>query len=289
LLGSGGSPTLKYITSVIIYGTIGYFLQFVNATSEFVVLCRGVLGSLFILFVLLTNKSKFDFNAIKRNIITLVISGISLGLNWLFLFNGYRYAVSLASLCNYTAPIVVVVITTLIFKEKLSKIKLACIVASFIGIVFVSGIVGGKEAIDIHAIIFGLLAAACFVVLVLCNKNLKDIKPLEKTFVQLLVSALTVLPYVIVNKSYPTSLDGQSLLFLLLLGFFHTGVAYILYFGSIDSLEPSKIAIFGYIEPVLSVLSGVLLLGEKANVYTIVGGVLIIGSALICELASTKK
>lgn len=259
------NPTIKYLIAVIIYGTIGYFLHFVNASSEFVVLCRGLIGSCFIGLVMLMTKQMPDLNAIKNNLLMIVLSGIALGLNWVFLFAGYRYAVSVASLCNYTAPIFVVIINALFLHYKLNYKQIICIICSFVGIVFVSGILDSNYSIDLHAVIYGFLAAIGFVVLVLCNKRIKNIKPLDKTITQLFISALTVLPYVIIQNSFPSSLDIKSFIIVLMLGVVHTGIAYIFYFNSIDVLEVNKVAILGYIEPVLSVLTGALIFNEKMS------------------------
>lgn len=283
------SPTTKYLIAVIIYGTIGFFLHFVEASSEFVVLCRGLIGSLFIGLVVLLKKDMPDINAIKKNLKMIVLSGVALGLNWVFLFAGYKYAVSIASLCNYTAPIMVVLISTIIYKLKLNRNQILCIIGSFVGIVMISGIFDTNSGIDIKAMIYGLLAAIGFVVLVLCNKKIKDIKPLDKTITQLFVSALTVLPYVILNNGFPTHLDNKSLLIVLMLGVVHTGIAYIFYFNSIDVLEVNKVAILGYIEPVLSILTGAFIFNEKLSIFGIIGAILILSSALINELLENKK
>ena len=276
--------TFKYLTAVIIYGTIGYFLHFVNVSSEFVVMCRGLIGSLFILVVMLLTKNLPDFKAIKKNLLMLVISGASLGFNWIFLFAGYRYAVAITSLMNYLAPIFVVIITTLFMKEKLSVKQIICIVVAFIGIVLVSGLFDGEISADIHCFVYGLLAAVGFVILVLCNKRIKNIKPLDKTVVQLFASFLTVLPVVLIRHDIPSSLDTNSLLIILMLGIVHTGIAYILYFGSIDTLPSSKIAILGYVEPVLSIVIGTVVFNEKMSIFGFIGAILILGSALYNEL-----
>lgn len=276
--------TFKYLTAVIIYGTIGYFLHFVNVSSEFVVMCRGLIGSLFILVVMLLTKNLPDFKAIKKNLLMLVISGASLGFNWIFLFAGYRYAVAITSLMNYLAPIFVVIITTLFMKEKLSVKQIICIVVAFIGIVLVSGLFDGEISADIHCFVYGLLAAVGFVILVLCNKKIKNIKPLDKTVVQLFASFLTVLPVVLIRHDIPSSLDTNSLLIILMLGIVHTGIAYILYFGSIDTLPSSKIAILGYVEPVLSIVIGTVVFNEKMSIFGFIGAILILGSALYNEL-----
>lgn len=277
--------TFKYLAAVVIYGTIGYFLHFVNAASEFVVMCRGLFGSLFILLVMLLTNKLPDLKSIKNNLLMLIISGIALGFNWIFLFAGYRYAVAITSLCNYLAPIFLVIITTVFMKEKLTTKQIVCIAIAFFGIVLVSGLFDGEISADIHCFIYGLLAALGFVALVLCNKKIKNIKPLDKTVVQLFVSFLTVLPVVLINKQMPTNIDTRSLLIVVMLGVVHTGIAYILYFSSIDTLPASKIAILGYVEPVLSIIIGTVVFKENMSIYGLIGAILILGSALYNEMS----
>lgn len=278
------SATLKYLIAVIIYGTIGYFLHYVNCESEFVVMCRGLLGSLFILLVMFVKNDLPDFKRIKDNLLMLIVSGVSLGLNWLFLFAGYRYAISTTSLCNYMAPMIVVVVSAVFLKEKLSVKQIVCILISLFGITLLSGLFDGQLVSDIHCFIYGLAAAIDFVVLVLCNKRIHNIKPLDKTVVQLFVSFLTVLPVVLIRNLIPTSLNDNSLVLLIIIGVLHTGVAYILYFNSIDILPVHKVAIIGYIEPVLNILIGTIVFNEKMTLYGYIGAILILSSALINEL-----
>ena len=281
--------TIKYLIANTIYGTIGLFLHFVNTSSEFVVLCRGFIGSLFIILIKIINKDYIDRESIKNNLKLLVISGMALGLNWVFLFAGYRYAVSITSLCNYMAPIIIVLISAIFLKERINNKQKLCVFLAFVGITLVSGIFEDNSLIDYHCIIFGLLAALGFVILVLCNRRLENIKPLDKTVIQLFVSALTVLPYVILNNGFPTSIDFRSIILLVVMGVVHTGIAYILYFNSIDVLPVHKVAVLGYIEPVLSVLIGALVFNEYLGIAGIIGAILIIFSALFNEISSLNN
>lgn len=278
------NDTLKYLIAIIIYGTNGFFVRYINCTSEFIVMCRGLIGSLFIFLIMLCSNNIPDLKTIKNNLSTLIISGIALGLNWIFLFAGYKYAISITSLCNYTAPIIVVIISSIIYKDKLNIKQILCVAFSFIGILLLSGLFDGHISADIHCFIYGFLAAAGFVALVFCNKQLHDIKPLDKTLVQLFVSFLTVFPYVLINNSIPTSLNEISILILILMGVVNTGIAYILYFNSIDKLPVHKVAIIGYIEPVLSILIGAFIFNEQLSIYGIIGTILILSSALLNEL-----
>lgn len=279
--------SFKYFISVFLYGTLGLFLSLIDVNSDFVVFSRGFIGALFILFIKIIRKDKFDFKAIKDNLLYLAICGISLGLNEMFLFIGYKYAVSLASLGNYTAPISVIVISAILYKEKLNIKQVLCVIASFLGIVLISGIFSNNE-VDIRSLLYGLLASIGFIFLVFFNKKLGPLDPLDKTFIQLLFTAITVLPFVFINKSIPSVFDIKTIAILLMLGILHTGFAYILYFDAIKTLAPIKIALIGYVEPVLSVLIGALLLNEKMDIFGILGTILIIGSAIISELLGNK-
>ena len=280
---------LRYLFALTLYGTIGFFLHFTSYSSEFVVLCRGLLGSLFIFLVLRFRKEKIDREAIRKNLFLLALSGIALGLNWVFLFAGYRYGIAISSLCNYMAPVIVVVITSLFYKEKINLKQILCIVLAFAGMLMMMGIFETSDTVDMRCVVYGSLAAIGFVILVLCNRRLQDIRPLEKTLVQLLFSAMIVLPYVYFNKGFPVQFDLRSTLIVVMLGFLHTGVAYICYFSSIDTLPAQSIAVLGYLEPVMNLLIGALILKEKISLTDIVGAVMIILASVGNEVFADKE
>ena len=282
------SAVLRYLFSLTLYGTIGLFLHFISYSSEFVVLCRGLLGSVFIFLVLHFRKEKIDRETVGKNLFPLALSGIALGLNWVFLFAGYRYGIAISSLCNYMAPVIVVVITSLFYKEKINLKQILCIVMAFVGMLMLLGIFEGNSAVDIRCVLYGSLAAIGFVILVLINRRLQDIRPLEKTFVQLLFSALIVLPYVYFNGGFPKAFDLRSTVLVMILGFLHTGVAYICYFSSIDVLPAQSIAVLGYLEPVLNLLIGALILHEKIGITGIIGALLIILASIGNEMFADK-
>ena len=277
---------LKYITAVVIYGTIGMFLRFVNESisREIVALCRGAIGSTFILLYMKLRRQRLNTAAIRRNFKWLTLSGICLGFNWIFLFISYmRTSVAIASLCNYMAPMIVILISPIALKEPLNRRKLPCVFAAFVGIVLVSDFWSGDIG-DLSGIFMGLAAAVFFVGIVICNRKLKDIPALDKSAYQLAISALTILPYAIINnRGAALQLDARSLLIILMLGLVHTGVAYCLYFSGMGSLPVQTVAILGYLEPVVSVLCSAIFLNEPLSPMGWVGAVLILGAAVISE------
>lgn len=284
-----GRERAKYITSVVLYGTIGMFLRYVSLPSELVAMCRGILGSIFILAFLAFRHTKPDGKAIKKNLKWLIISGICLGLNWIFLFAAYmETTVAIASLCNYMAPLIVIVVAPLVLHEKLEVRKLPCVLAALIGIILVSGVTEGGSGNPL-GIVFGLSAAVCFVIIVICNRNLKDISSYDRSIVQLALSAVTILPYFIIhNLGKELYVSLGSIPIVLILGLLHTGVAYCLYFSGMATLPVQTVAVLGYIEPVVAVLCSAIFLAEPMTVSGWIGAILIIAAAVVSELIPSK-
>ena len=171
--------------------------------------------------------------------------------------------------------------------EKLSVKKGICILAALCGMILISGVIGGgiPEARELTGIGLGLGAACFYACVILCNKKLKDIGAYDKTIVQLLAAALVMVPYCVLTGERFTAETFQpvSLACLLVLGMFHTGFAYALYFGSMKALRAQTIAIFSYIDPVIAILLSVTVLHEPFSILSAVGSVLILGAAFVSE------
>ena len=289
-MNRSAAERVKYILAVVLYGTIGMFLRFVRVPSEIVAMCRGIFGSLFILAVLAASGRKPDGGAIRRNLRWLLIGGVSLGLNWIFLFAAYiRTTVAVASLCNYMAPVIVILIAPAVLGERFDWKKMLCVAAAFAGIILVSGVWNGSVG-NPAGVVMGLAAAACFVVIVICNRKIGDIPALDKSVVQLAVSAVTILPYVLIrNAGQPLEFDPRSVLIILMLGVLHTGAAYCLYFSGMGSLPVQTVAILGYLEPVVSVLCSAFFLREGMGAAGWIGAVLIVGAAVVSETLGREK
>lgn len=275
----------KYIASVVIYGTIGVFLRYVSLPSDMVALGRGVIGSAFILLYMRVRHIDMDMAAVRKNLRWLILSGIFLGLNWVFLFAAYTLTtVAVASLCNYTAPMILILISPVLLREPLDRRKLPCVAAAFAGIILISGVLGGSAG-NPAGILTGLAAACCFVALVICNRKIRRISAFDKSVIQLAVSALTILPYSWIHAQgtilHP---DVRSALIVLLLGVVHTGVAYCLYFSGLGSLSVQTIAVLGYLEPVVSVLCSAFLLREPMRGSGWAGAFLILSAAVVSEM-----
>ncbi len=186
------------------------------------------------------------------------------------------------------APLIVIVVAPLVLHEKLEVRKLPCVLAALIGIILVSGVTEGGSGNPL-GIVFGLSAAVCFVIIVICNRNLKDISSYDRSIVQLALSAVTILPYFIIhNLGKELYVSPGSIPIVLILGLLHTGVAYCLYFSGMATLPVQTVAVLGYIEPVVAVLCSAIFLAEPMTVSGWIGAVLIIAAAVVSELIPSK-
>lgn len=280
-------PRLMLIASMAIFGTLAPFVRNISVSSGELALYRAVLASLMISVFLLVTKQKIPFANIKKEVPLLLASGVAMGINWILLFEAYKYTtVSVATLSYYFAPVIVTVVCPILFKERLTKKQIICFVMSTVGLVMITGIgdVGGGS--DHIGIMFGLGAAVFYATVVLVNKFIKNVEGIHRTFLQFLAAVVTLLPYVLLTSGVTLgSLDTTGWVNLLIVGLVHTGITYCMYFSSLKELPGQKAAILSYIDPLVAVLISVTVLGETMTLWQVAGGVLILGFTLWNELA----
>jgi len=281
------NPRLMLITSMTVFGTLGIFVRNIPVSSGELALYRAILAALLIAVFLLVTKQKIPFANIKREVPLLLASGVAMGINWILLFEAYKYTtVSVATLSYYFAPVIVTVVCPILFKERLTGKQIVCFVMSTLGLVLITGIgdIGGGS--DFLGILFGLGAAVFYATVILLNKFIKNVEGIHRTFLQFLSAIVILIPYVIMTSGVTLgNLNGLGWANLLIVGLIHTGVTYCMYFSSLKELPGQKAAILSYIDPLVAVLISVTILGESMTVWQVIGGILILGFTLWNEIS----
>lgn len=274
-----------------IFGTIGLFVKFIDLPSTVIALSRGALGTLFLFVVVQFMRRRMDTESIKRNFKHLLIAAVALGFNWIFLFEAYRLtSIATATLAYYMAPVILILLSPLILRERVGLSKWICVICALIGMSLIAGIWEGADQIALSGIAMGLLAACFYATIVVNNKFLKGMNPYDSAIVQLGIAALVLLPYVVFTVDFSSlTLDTQTLGLTLIVGIVHTGVAYWLYFSALPKLEAARIAIFSYVDPAIAILLSVFVLMEPMTANAMVGAVLILGAALSSEFVGKNK
>ena len=281
---------VKILTSMAIFGTVGIFVRFIPMASAGIAFCRGVLGCIFLLALMALTGKKPNLEDMKRNGWILAISGAAIGINWILLFESYRYTtVAIATICYYLAPAFVTLASPLV-GEKLTVKKLVCIGVALLGMVFVSGVLQGNQESSFLGVVLGVGAAVFYASVILLNKKLSPIGAYDKTLCQLGAASVVVAPYILLTGGiYFGDMAPVSWIMLAVLGVVHTGFAYALYFGAIRDVNAQTAAILSYLDPVLSILLSALILRERLDIFSLIGAMLILGSALYSELPTGKK
>lgn len=285
---------LMVITAMLIWGSSGVFRRYIPVPSDFLAFLRGVLGSLFMLCLILYYK-KTGMNRIPAKTVgMLLLAGAMYGFNWIFFFEAINYTtVPIATLCYYMQPALVILLSPLFLQEKLTRGEIVVLCLTTTGMVLVSGITE-TESVDVNqlkGVIFGLSAGLLYALNAIINKRISQINTYHKTFIQLTGAVITLIPYLFIADGWrPIPTDGLTIISVLILGIVHTGIAFALYFASMKTLSAPSVALCGYIDPISALFLSALVLDETLTVTGVLGAVLIIGTAVVSEIkASTVK
>ena len=255
-----------FILSVMIFGTIGIFVRYIDLSSSETALLRGLIGSLFLLIITIISQRKISWTNIKKNIPILLLSSFSLAFNWIFLFQAYKHTtIANASLSYYFAPVFVIVMSPVILKEKISLEKLVCIAIGVFGMFLImqNNKNGDVEYNHLLGIFYGIIAAIFYAALMLTNKFIKNMNGLETTLLQLPLATIVLIPYVFITDGFNLFRGTAfSIVCIIILGVIHTGLGFYLFFYGMKGLKAQSIAVLSYIDPLTSLFTSFVVFNE---------------------------
>lgn len=280
-----------YLLAMMIFGSIGLLVRRIPMASLEIAFVRSFLGTAVLGVVLLMKKKPFPLEALKKDGGKILLSGLFLGINWIFLFEAFlRTTITSATLAYYMAPILFLLLTQVFFKTKLTPLKTLTVLLSFLGLYVLSK---GEEVtgpLGKDGLLFGLLAAVFYALVMLMNRLMKEVQGLERTFLSLGASFSTLVVYLLFTGGLSSfTLPKDGLLELFLVGILHTGLAYTLYFSSIGKIKAEEVALYSYLDPVFAIVFSMMLLGEPLTRNRILGGLMILSASLIPEMVERKK
>ena len=285
---------LKLIASLCIFGTISLFVRNIALGSGMIALSRGVLGAIFLLLYLALRKQKLDLPAVRNNLWILLLSGGVMGLNWALLFEAYRYtSIAVATLCYYTAPVMLILASPFVFHERLTWRQLVCVGLAACGMVLVSGVLDGGTLPDgtLTGIALAVGSAVLYAAITAVNrKALTSLDAYDKTIVQLGAAGLVMAPYLALTGGFSgLHLTALSAGLMLLVSLTHTAIPYAMYFGAMVRLPTQTVALMSYLDPITALILSALVLHEPLSPAGLAGAVLVLGSTILSELWAGKK
>lgn len=286
-------PTAALVSAMLIFGTIGIFRRWIPLPSGLIACIRGGVGALVLWLWQRLRGKKLTLPAWKNGGLTAVLSGVFLAANWILLFEAYRFTtVAAATLCYYTAPVWIILLSAPLLGERLTAKKLLCCAGALAGMLLLNS---GAQSAPVRGtqtagLLLGLGAAVLYAGVVVLNKKMPQVDDAERTIMQLAAAAAVLLPYTLLAErgaEAQWSLPTAGLL--LLVGILHTGIAYALYFGALPRISAQTAAVLSYIDPLTAMVLGALVLHEAVGGAEIIGAILILGAAMISELPLPGK
>lgn len=280
----------KYIFVLFLFGSNGIVASFILLNSYEIVYWRTLIASVFLIGLFFLTKQKVTFTQFKKDTLFLSLGGAALGLSWIFLFEAYtQIGVSIATLLYYCGPVIVMALAPLLFKEKLTSVKIIGFIIVLAGMLLLNShaFLEGKMSIGI---VLGLLSAVMYAFMVIFNKKGQAIQGIENTMIQLVAAFAIVALYTLCKGSIIVEMNEASILPIIILAVVNTGLGCYLYFTSIGTLPVQSVSILGYLEPLSALLFSALFLHEHLTVTQLIGAACILGGAALGELyKGTKK
>ncbi len=282
----------QLIFTMLLFGTIGTLTRFIDMPSSVIALGRAFFSVITIILVLGLRGQKLDREAIKRNIGWLILGSTFMCFNWVCQFEAFKYTtIAVSTLCYYMQPIFYILAAAIVIKEKLSPRKLACVAVAFCGMILVSGVLQtGLHLSEMKGVFFGIAGGFFYAMVVLVNKYMKDISPVNTTIVQMALVTLIMLPYSAATGGFGESkVTLIGIILLIVLGAVHTGIGYIIYFDAVNKLPAQTVGILSYIDPVEAVLLSAFFLKEPMTISTVIGAVMILGATAYSEREPSRR
>lgn len=275
----------------ILWGSMGIYVRRLNAlgfTTIEIVAVRSVVTAVLLLFVLFFYDRKLLKIRLK-DIWCFVGTGI-----FSIVFFNYCYfkaitmtSLSVAAVLLYTAPAIVMVLSAVLFHEKITAVKIAALLATFIGCVFVTGLIGETEGLSAGGILVGLGAGLGYALYSIFGRYAieRGYHSLTISFYTFVFAAIGALPLANVKMICEAPVkDIRMLGFYLVFALVSTVVPYILYTLGLTALENSKASIIASIEPVTATVLGMILFHEKMTVSNLAGIILVLGAIVISNV-----
>ena len=279
----------KHLISLLLFGINGIVASNINLSSYEIVFFRTFIGSILLAVLFMLGKGKFHIKENKKDFLFVVLSGIAMGTSWMFLYESYKnIGVSIGALLYYCGPVIVMIFSPIIFKEKLTLPKIAGFLTVLVGVFLINGADTG-EKIGVWGLFCGIMSAVTYALMVMANKKSTKIVGMQNSVIQLIVSFITVSVFLWLKQGLFIDVPRDAWVWILMLGILNTGIGCYLYFSTLSQLPVQTVAVCGYLEALSAVVFAALLLGEKMSTGQIIGAVCIIGGAMTGELIKTKK
>lgn len=209
--------------------------------------------------------------------------------NWCYFKTINYISLSVAAILLYTAPAIVVVLSSILFKERLTVKKVTLMCISFIGCVFVVGVFSTKPIMNLTGVLIGLGAGFGYALYSIFGRYAlnRGYSSLTIIFYTFLFSTVGTLPFISSHRVREVVMGGEilhNIILIMGLALISTVFPYILYTVGLTKVGNGKASIMASIEPVVATIVGIAVFQESLSLTGIVGIILVIGAVISLNL-----
>jgi len=288
-------PILSILLSGVLWGVISLFIRPLSAAG---------LSAMQICFVRLLFAAPIF--AISALAFTKERMRVRLRDLWIFIGTGvvsvvlfnyfYFYTIihseaSVAVVLLYTSPIFVMILSVLLFKERISPEKIIALAMTFIGCLLVSGVTSGGGSLTPLVALVGVMSGLFYALYTIFGVfGLRRYEPLTVTAYTFLFAFLASLPVSDLTGTF-SILSATPTLWLWCAGIalISTVLPYFFYTWGLKKVEPSRAAILVAVEPLVACLLGIFAYGEGRDFPKILGIVFVLGAILLLNAPKKKS
>lgn len=272
---SNVSPLFLVLGAALLWSTGGLFIKWTTLSAVELTWGRSLLAALTVAFF--TRREGFRLN--KMTVLTSVLYACLL---LLFVIATKLTTAANAIFLQYTAPIYVLILEPLLYKEKFRRADLVAVTACIAGMSLF--FVGKLRPQDIQGNLTALASGLCFAfyILLLRHPHSQRVNRASSVIygnlLLVIITTFVILssPVSLANLEHISMRDAVSVLYL---GIVQIGLAYTLFtLGMARGVRSLDAAIVGYIEPVLNPLWVFIFLGEQPSTWALMGGAIIIAA-----------
>ena len=200
-------------------------------------------------------------------------------------------SLSVAAILLYTSPIFVMLISAVVFKDKITKYKVISLILAFVGCLVVTGAITGNMVVNVAGVLYGLGAGLGYALYSIFGKIATDkgYSSVTVTLYTFIVAGLAAIPFTNISHIIGVyKANPNMILYTIFMILITTYLPYILYTAGLAGLEPGKAAIIACIEPVMATFVGWIAFNEVPALITILGVLMVLAAIVLINAKNTK-
>jgi len=288
-------PILSILLAGILWGIISIFIRKLSAAGltpmqiSFVRLL--IAAPVFLVATLVSSPSKLKFRL--RDIWIFLGTGVvSVVLfNYCYFYTIVNSEASVAVVLLYTSPIFVMILSVMMFKEKVRPEKIIALAMTFIGCLLVSGVTGGGYELKPYVAFVGILSGLFYALYTIFGTfGLRKYDTMTVTTYTFIFAFIAALPLSDVGSLFAILSETPTLwIWCAAIAIVSTVLPYFFYTWGLKKVEPSRAAILVAVEPLVACLLGMIAFGESHSFAKIFGIVFVLGAIVLLNLSEKKR